>query len=209
MFESRREEPPVLVFAQALIRAVLVFAQALIRAVLRWIVYLPPKFAPSADETAAALARAGFAQLVTRAPSGLIVTPLPLLYDRDRHALVGHVARANPHWHADGHESVAIFTGAQGYVSPNLYATKAETGKVVPTWNYAIVQVYGPLIVRDDPEWLRIQVGELTSRHEENREPPGDIFHPRRRPMRVLLHEPGRRSGLERVRRRIERIEER
>jgi len=87
MFESCHEEPPVLVFAQALIRGVLVFAQALIRAGLRWIVYLPPKFAPSADDTAAALARAGFAQLVTRAPSGLIVTPLPLLYDRDRHAL--------------------------------------------------------------------------------------------------------------------------
>ncbi len=171
MFESCHEEPPVLVFAQALIRGVLVFAQALIRAVLRWIVYLPPKFAPSADDTAAALARAGFAQLVTRAPSGLIVTPLPLLYDRDRHALVGHVARANPHWHADGHESVAIFTGAQGYVSPNLYATKAETGKVVPTWNYEVLNAYGPLTVHDDPDWVRELVTRLTDRHEADRDP--------------------------------------
>ena len=58
------------------------------------------------------------------------------------------------------------------YITPSWYETKRETGKVVPTWNYAIVQVYGPLIVRDDPEWLRIQVGELTSRHEENRARP-------------------------------------
>jgi len=175
MFESCHEEPPVLVFAQALIRGVLVFAQALIRAGLRWIVYLPPKFAPSADDTAAALARAGFAQLVTRAPSGLIVTPLPLLYDRDRHALVGHVARANPHWHADGHESVAIFTGAQGYVSPNLYATKAETGKVVPTWNYEVLNVYGRLVAHDDADWVLNLVTMLTNRHEQGRAQPWQV----------------------------------
>ncbi len=133
--------------------------------------YLPPKFAPSADDTAAALARAGFAHLVTHAPSGLMVTPLPLIYDRDRHALLGHVARANPHWHAAGHDSVAIFTGAQAYVSPNLYATKAETGKVVPTWNYEVLNVYGPLTIHDDADWVHELVTRLTDHHEADRDP--------------------------------------
>ena len=133
--------------------------------------YLPPKFAPSADDTAAALARAGFAHLVTHAPSGLMVTPLPLLYDEDRHALVGHVARANPHWQAGGHDSVAIFTGAQAYVSPSLYATKAETGKVVPTWNYEVLNAYGPLVIHDDPDWVHDLVTRLTEHHEADRAP--------------------------------------
>lgn len=131
--------------------------------------YLPPKFAPSEDETAAALARAGFAQLVTHTPSGLMVTPLPLLYDRDRHALLGHVARPNPHWQAGGHESVAIFTGAQAYVSPNVYATKVETGKVVPTWNYEVLNAYGRLVVHDDVDWVRELVTRLTDHHEADR----------------------------------------
>lgn len=131
--------------------------------------YLPPKFAPSEDDTAAALARAGFAHLVTYAPSGLMVTPLPLLYDRDRHALLGHVARANPHWQAGGHESVAIFTGAQAYVSPTLYATKAETGKVVPTWNYEVLNAYGRLAVHDDVDWVHQLVTRLTDHHEADR----------------------------------------
>ena len=133
--------------------------------------YLPPKFAPSADDTAAALARAGFAHLVTHAPCGLMVTPLPLLYDGERHALVGHVARANPHWQADGCDSVAIFSGAQAYVSPSLYATKTETGKVVPTWNYEVLNAYGPLVIHDDPDWVHALVTRLTDHHEADRTP--------------------------------------
>lgn len=134
--------------------------------------YLPPKFALSPDDVAAALAAAGFAQLVTHGPDGLLVTPLPLLYDADRHALLGHVARANPHWHAEGCPSVAVFTGPQSYVSPSFYATKAETGKVVPTWNYEVLNVFGPLTVHDDADWLRDLVGRLTDRHEADRARP-------------------------------------
>src|SRR5213595_2517516 len=116
--------------------------------------YIPRQFALSDEETDAALAHAGFAQLVTHAPSGLMVTPLPLLYDADRHSLIGHVARANAHWQAEGAESVAIFAGPQAYVSPSLYATKAETGKVVPTWNYDVLTAYGRLTAHDDPAWV-------------------------------------------------------
>ena len=112
--------------------------------------YIPRQFALSDDETEAALAQAGFAHLVTHDSSGLMVTPLPLLYDEARHSLIGHVSRANPHWHADGHDSVAIFSGPHAYISPSFYATKAETGKVVPTWNYEVLNVYGRLVAHDD-----------------------------------------------------------
>jgi len=89
--------------------------------------YIPQKFALSDEETEAALADAGFAQLVTHDSSGFLITPLPLIFDG--HSLVGHVSRANPHWHADGRESVAIFSGPQAYISPSFYAMKAETAR--------------------------------------------------------------------------------
>ena len=134
--------------------------------------YIPRQFALSDQETEAALALAGFAHLVTHDPSGLMVTPLPLLYDKARHSLIGHVSRANPHWHSDGGESVAIFSGPQAYISPGFYATKAETGKVVPTWNYLTVQVRGTLEFFDDAERLRDMVSDLTRAHEAARPQP-------------------------------------
>jgi transcriptional regulator len=135
--------------------------------------YIPRQFALSDEETEAALAQAGFAQLVTHAPSGFLVTPLPLIYDGQ--SLIGHVSRANPHWHADGHESVAIFSGPQAYISPSFYATKAETGKVVPTWNYEILNVYGRLVAHDDPDWVLNLVTMLTTRHEQRRAEPWQV----------------------------------
>jgi transcriptional regulator len=137
--------------------------------------YIPRQFALSDQETEAALAQAGFAHLVTHDPSGLMVTPLPLLYDKARHSLIGHVSRANPHWHSDGCDSVAIFSGPQAYISPGFYATKAETGKVVPTWNYEVVNVYGRLIVHDDPDWVLNLVTMLTNRHEQHRAEPWHV----------------------------------
>jgi transcriptional regulator len=130
--------------------------------------YIPRKFVLSEADADAALSRAGFAHLVTAGVDGLQVTPLPLLYERAHHALVGHLARANPHWRSAGGdtESVAIFSGPQAYISPNHYATKAETGKVVPTWNYEVLSVYGRIIVHDDVDWLRSHVGALTENHE-------------------------------------------
>jgi transcriptional regulator len=137
--------------------------------------YIPQNFALSDDETEAALAQAGFAQLVTHDSSGLMVTPLPLLYAEARHSLVGHVSRANPHWHADGRESVAIFSGPQAYISPSFYATKAETGKVVPTWNYEVLNVYGRLVTHDDADWVLNLVTMLTNHHEQRRTEPWQI----------------------------------
>jgi transcriptional regulator len=137
--------------------------------------YIPRKFALTDEQTAAALAAADFAQLVSHQPSGLLVTPLPLIYDEPSHSLIGHVSRANPHWHADGAESVAIFVGPDTYISPNFYATKTETGKVVPTWNYEVLNVYGRLVVHDDPVWVLDLVTKLTNRHEAGRSEPWQV----------------------------------
>jgi transcriptional regulator len=135
--------------------------------------YIPRKFALSDDQTRAALTEAGFAHLVTHGSTGLIVTPLPLIYDG--RSLLGHVARANSHWHADGAESVAIFSGPHAYISPSLYVTKAETGKVVPTWNYEVLHVYGRLVVHDDPDWVLNLVTALTNHHEKHRAQPWQV----------------------------------
>ncbi|MGR2929115.1 FMN-binding negative transcriptional regulator [Acidithiobacillus ferriphilus] len=84
--------------------------------------------------------------------------------------LQGHVARANPLWREappDG-EVLVIFQGPQHYISPSWYATKAETGKVVPTWNYAVVHAHGQLQVKDDPDWVRKQMISLTAQQENN-----------------------------------------
>ena len=96
---------------------------------------------------------------------------LPLLIDPDpapNGTLRGHVARANSVWRQvqDGCEVLAIFQGPQSYVTPSWYPSKRETGQVVPTWNYAVVHAYGPLIVRDDREWLRNLVTRLTDQQE-------------------------------------------
>lgn len=137
--------------------------------------YIPAKFALTDEQTTAALAAADFAQLVSHTPAGLLVTPLPMMHDAAGNSLVGHVSRANPHWHAEGAESVAIFAGPHAYVSPSFYATKSETGKVVPTWNYEILNVHGRLVVHDDPEWLLDLVTKLTHRHEAGRREPWQV----------------------------------
>ncbi len=137
--------------------------------------FIPPKFALTPAEAQATLTRGGFAHLVTQSEDGLQVTPLPLLYDATRHSLIGHVARANPHWTAADAESVAIFSGPDSYISPSLYATKAETGRVVPTWNYDIVTVRGRLRAHDDVDWLRDLLTRLTDHHERGRAQPWQL----------------------------------
>ncbi len=138
--------------------------------------YNPPAFSETRPEQLHALIRAAnLPVLVSPATNGgLIATHLPLTLFRGPDRLVGHVARANPHWrHADqGAASLAIFTAAEGYISPSWYATKAETGKVVPTWNYTAVHATGHLeIVEDTSALLRI-VTDLTDRYEQPRAAP-------------------------------------
>jgi transcriptional regulator len=134
--------------------------------------YVPPSFAEDRPEVVAEfLAAHPMAQLVTMTGDGLVATPLPMLYEPTSDGLgclVGHVARANRQWSkaAPEVEALAIFTGANAYISPNWYPSKAEHGKVVPTWNYETVHVRGHFIVHDETEWKRALVTRLTEHHE-------------------------------------------
>ena len=121
-----------------------------------------------------------FATLVTLTSQGLNANhiPLELLADPAPFGtLRGHIARANPLWRelSSDVNALAIFQGANRYISPAWYPTKEETGKVVPTWNYAVVHAHGPLRVIEDREWLRQLVGRLTDHHESNRSQPWSV----------------------------------
>ena len=110
------------------------------------------------------------AALVSQGPSGLYATHLPtVLKESGPLGLIEcHLARANPHWTdlAAASEALMIFQGPQGYISPNWYPSKARSGKVVPTWNYAVVHAYGRPEVMNDAGWLRRHVSELTTQQE-------------------------------------------
>ena len=108
--------------------------------------------------------------IVSHGGSGLTANLAPFLLAPDgAHGILrAHLARANPQWRelASGQECLVVFQHSGAYITPNWYATKQETGKVVPTWNYAIVQAWGVPRVIEDPGWLRTLVGELTRTHE-------------------------------------------
>lgn len=102
---------------------------------------------------------------------------LPLMWvpspDGSGGLLRGHVARANPLAQVPDDTAVlAVFQGPQAYITPSWYAAKADTGKVVPTWNYAVVQAHGTLKHVAEPAALLSLVTELTGRHEGPREHP-------------------------------------
>ena len=112
--------------------------------------------------------------LITNGPGGLLANSIPFQLDEARGTLVAHMARANPQWHeADGaREALVVFQDVDSYITPAWYASKREHGRVVPTWNYAAVHVYGPLVAIDDAAWLHAQVSALTNHHESAREAP-------------------------------------
>ena len=139
--------------------------------------YRPPAFREDRVEVLHAAMRAHpLAALVTAGPGGLIANHVPFLIEDggDFGVLRAHLARANGHLEAlrEGAEALVIFQGPQAYVTPSWYATKAETHKVVPTWNYVAVHCWGTPRVIDDAEWLRAQIGRLTVSQEEHRAEP-------------------------------------
>jgi transcriptional regulator len=111
------------------------------------------------------------AQVVTAGADGIVANPIPFTVvagEGDRLLLRAHLARANPQWKAmaAGSETLLIFSAAEHYVTPSWYETKRATGKVVPTWNYVVVQARGPVTVDDSPEWLWEQVERITLEQE-------------------------------------------
>ena len=137
--------------------------------------YVPPHFQEDrVPELHAAIRRMALGTLVSTGADGLIASHVPMLIEPEPApfgTLIGHVARANPHGRADG-EALAIFLGPNAYITPSWYATKRETGKVVPTWNYVAIHAYGRLRFFDDRERLLALVTRLTETHEAPRDAP-------------------------------------
>jgi transcriptional regulator len=103
--------------------------------------------------------------------NGFVANHLPFEVIGDA-LLHGHVARGNELAKMDGAEVLLIFQGPDGYISPNWYPSKHETGREVPTWNYAVVHVHGRLQVIDDASWKRALLDTLTDHHEAGQPSP-------------------------------------
>ena len=145
-------------------------------------VYTPEHFRPPDDQAVIdLLGRSGAVDLITMTEQGLVATPLPMIHlpapDGDGPgALLGHVARNNEQWRrAPLGEAMVIVRGMDAYITPQWYATKAEHGRVVPTWNYLTAHVYGSLVVHDDPAWVENMVRMLTARYEDPRPDPWSV----------------------------------
>ncbi|MGY0196668.1 FMN-binding negative transcriptional regulator [Leptothrix sp. BB-4] len=155
--------------------------------------YLPNHFAETRPEALHALVAAHPLATLITATAGdgpaddlaIDANPIPLVFSADRgeHGrLRGHVARANPLWRTPGAERpegvavLAVFHGPQAYVTPSWYPSKAEHGKVVPTWNYVVVHARGRLRAVDaDPAWLRTQLDTITGQQEAPRDRPWQV----------------------------------
>lgn len=140
--------------------------------------YKPAHFVEKDADTLLALMKAHPLATLVRGGAELAADVLPLEVERhgDTWRVTGHVARGNALWReADGQPVLLVFQGPQAYVSPNWYPSKAQHGKAVPTWNYAMVQVHGTLRAIDDPEWVRGFVTRLTERHEAGRAVPWHV----------------------------------
>lgn len=137
--------------------------------------YTPPAF--RVDDLPRLLdhiARTSLASFITAGAGGPIVSHVPLVHepsDSSMGRLIGHLARANPQWQETdlSKPALAVFMGPEAYVSPSWYPSKAEHGRAVPTWNYAVVHVRGSLTFFDDATKLRHAVERLTDHHEANR----------------------------------------
>jgi transcriptional regulator len=135
-------------------------------------VYVPAHFAAPDDAVAQLLAAPGAVDLVSSTPAGLTATTLPMLHDPQAHALTGHLARTNTQWRDTVGEVLVIVRGPDAYVSPSWYASKAEHGRVVPTWDYVLAHVHGELVLHEDADWLAAHVTRLTEAQETGRAQP-------------------------------------
>jgi transcriptional regulator len=141
--------------------------------------YIPAHFAAGAGAIDDLLTRPAAANLVTMTSRGLLATLLPFVFEPSigsKGALHGHLARNNHQWsEAAIGESLMIIQGADAYISPAWYPSKAEHGRVVPTWNYSTAHVYGTLVIHDDPVWLGDHVRRLTDHNEAGSEQPWSV----------------------------------
>ena len=141
--------------------------------------YLPKHFEQHDRDALIGLMRERpLATLITSTPDGpsADLIPLEFIADEGEHGtLRGHVARANPLWQRAGTTGLAVFTGPEAYVSPGWYPSKKEHGKVVPTWNYTMVQACGVLHAIEEAPWLHALVKRLTDHHEATQTRPWQV----------------------------------
>lgn len=129
------------------------------------------------DELFAVIRANPLGLLISGGAGGVMANPIPFIVEKDaegRDVLRAHLARPNPQWRAlaEGAEALVVFQGGDHYVTPSWYATKRETGKVVPTWNYVHIQVRGRASVHDNAAFIREQIEALTGQQEGARAAP-------------------------------------
>jgi transcriptional regulator len=143
--------------------------------------YLPPAFREDQIEVQHDLIRTSpLGLVITAGPGGLMANPVPFLVysDEGPHGTLRcHVSRGNGQWKELDvvEECLVVFQGSQDYITPSWYATKQETQKVVPTWNYATVHVWGSPRIVEDAAWLRRQIDDLTHVQERSRPMPWKV----------------------------------
>lgn len=142
--------------------------------------YQPSAFREERLETLHALVRSHpLATLITSGTGGLIanLVPFTLVEAGEKGTLRAHISKANDQLEPlkAGAETLVVFHGPEAYITPSWYPSKKEHGRVVPTWNYVVVQVRGTPRVIDDPAWVRTQIGDLTSRQEDHRSEPWKV----------------------------------
>ncbi|MBS0210205.1 MAG: FMN-binding negative transcriptional regulator [Planctomycetes bacterium] len=137
--------------------------------------YIPDHFAETDQaKLFAFIEQHSFGLLTSQLDGGLMASHLPLLLDRaagPHGTLIGHMARANPHWRADGAEMLAVFSGPHAYISPAWY----QAERVVPTWNYAAVHAYGRFERIDDPAQTVQIVRDYVAFYERSYERPWQV----------------------------------
>lgn len=143
--------------------------------------YQPPHFREDRLEVQHALIEArSLGMLITSGPEGIEANAIPFIIDRAASrlgTLRAHLAKANPQWRlfTGEAEALVVFQEVDRYVSPSWYPSKREHGKVVPTWNYAMVQVWGKPRLMATSQDLRDQLDALTHRHESARAHPWKV----------------------------------
>jgi transcriptional regulator len=142
--------------------------------------YVPEHFSMSEDEMQDVLGDLRVGELITYSNAvGLLATMLPFVHRSqpgNLGALHGHLARNNEQWkHQPHNEAMVILRGPDAYVSPGWYESKQTHGRVVPTWDYITMHVYGDVIIHDEADYVRWVVTELTEKHEARQASPWSV----------------------------------
>ncbi len=132
-------------------------------------------FHTDADAARAIIAQSPLATIAANGSDGPVIAVVPLVWSEDQSKLIGHVARTNAFWDALQDQAptvTAVFRSDDAYVSASAYPSKAEHGKVVPTWNYIAAEARGELTFKTDLKSIRDSVSALSDHMEADRETP-------------------------------------